>query len=252
MSTLEKTIKILELLSEQPRGLSVSEISRTLEFPKSSTHRILSTFSAHGYMAQNQDTKKYTLGLKLVQISSGILANLGIREIAEDYLEDLQEKSGEIVHLYVFRDGKIICISKVGNPRGLTLSSFVGWTTEPHPTGAGKVLMSDMSAESIRRIYQGRTLKKYGKKTITDLDALIQEVEKIRKQGYAIDDEEYYEGVRCVAAPICARAKIVASISCTGPLFRMTIKRINKELLPMVKETAERISQDLRDVSIFR
>ena len=128
MGTLAKTIKILELLSENPKGLTVSEISRTLGFPKSTTHRILSTFSDHAYIDQNAETKKYFLGLRVVQIASVFLSNLDIRKITERYLEDLYKKVGEVVHMYIYRDGMMTCICKVGNPGGLTLSSSVGWT----------------------------------------------------------------------------------------------------------------------------
>jgi DNA-binding IclR family transcriptional regulator len=251
VKTLEKTITILELLSQSPKGLSVSETSKMLAFPKSSTHRILSTLSARGYISQNQDTKKYTLGLKLLQLSSVILSNLGIRDIAEGYLQELYDKSGEIVHMYILRDGKMTCISKVGNPGGLTLSSFVGWTTEAHGSAAGKVLLSEMSEQDIRGIYPRRTLRKFGKKTITDRETLFQELEKVRRRGYAIDDEEFYEGVRCVAAPVLSRNRVVASISCTGPVFRMTMTRINKELINIVKKTASKITRDLGDVSFL-
>ncbi len=251
MGTLEKTIKVLELLGGYPRGLSVSEISRTLDFPKSTTHRILNTFSRHGYIAQDKETKRYSLGLKLLHISSVILANLDIRKIAEGYLEELYEKAGEVVSMYILRNEKITCISKVGNPRGLTLPTFVGWTTEPHAAASGKVLLSDLTRERLHEIYQGVPLKKYGKKTITDFDELMEELEKVKKQGYAIDDEEYYEGVRCVAAPVRAKDKMVASISCTGPVFRMTMKRINKEMIQLVKETSEKISRDLTEVAIL-
>jgi DNA-binding IclR family transcriptional regulator len=251
IGTLEKTIHILELLSEDPKGMTVTEISRKLGFPKSTTHRILSTFSTHDYIAQDSETKKYFLGLRLLQISSSILANLDIRKISERYLEELYEKSREVVHMYIYREGMMTCINKVGNPGGLTLSSFVGWTTEPHPSAAGKILLSGMSAETIRKIYRGRTLKKFGKRTITDIETLTQELEKIRKQGYAIDDEEYYEGVRCVAAPVLAGRKIVASISSTGPVFRMTMERINEELIHMVKETAESISRNLKEAAFL-
>jgi len=251
IGTLEKTIQILELLSENPKGMTVTEISRNLGFPKSTTHRILSTFSTHAYIAQDAETKKYFLGLRMLQIGSVILANLDIRKIAERYLEELYEKSREVVHMYIYSDGMMTCISKVGNPGGLMLSSFVGWTTEPHPSAAGKILLSGMSTEDIRKIYRGKTLKKFGKKTITDIERLIQELEKVKKQGYAIDDEEYYEGVRCVAAPVLAGNKVVASISSTGPVFRMTMQRINEELVHMVKEAAGGISRDLSEVSFL-
>jgi DNA-binding IclR family transcriptional regulator len=88
-------------------------------------------------------------------------------------------------------------------------------------------------------------MKPYGKNTITSIDDLFKELEKIRKQGYAIDNEEYYEGVRCVAAPIRAGGKIVAALSITGSIFTMTMERINNELKTMLLKTTERISNEM-------
>ena len=247
-NTLDKAIKILELLSEEAHGLPVSEISRELGFPKSTTHHILQTFLSHHYISQHVETKKYSLGVGILQISSTLLANLDINKIAEEYLQELYEKSREIVHLYILREGKIACVAKVGNPRGLTLSSSVGWITEPHAAGGGKVLLAEEPREKILSIYPDKVLRRYGKKTITNFDELLRELEKIRRQGYAIDDEEYYQGIRCIAAPVRAGKRVVASVSCTGPVFRMTIKRIRGELIRMVKQTAEDISRNLENV----
>jgi DNA-binding IclR family transcriptional regulator len=247
-NTLDKAITILELLSENVHGLPLSEISRKLNLPKSTTHHILRTFLPHHYVSQNVDTKRYSLGIGILQISSTLLANLDINKIAEGYLQELYEKSREIVHMYILREGKMACIAKVGSPRGLTLSSFVGWTTEPHAAGAGKVLLSEEPREKILSIYPDKVLRRYGKKTITDFDELFRELRRVRSQGYAIDDEEYYQGIRCVAAPVRAGNRVVASVSCTGPIFRMTMERIRGELVNMVKRTAEDISRNLKDV----
>ena len=247
-NTLEKAIRILELLSENVHGLPLSEISRELDFPKSTTHHILQTFLSHHYISQNAETKRYSLGVGILQISSTVLANLDINKIAEGYLQELYEKSREIVQMYILREGKLACVAKVGNPRGLTLSSFVGWTTEPHAAGAGKVLLSEEPREKILSIYPDKVLRRYGKKTITDFEELFRELRRVRRQGYAIDDEEYYQGIRCVAAPVRAGKRVVASVSCTGPIFRMTMERIRGELVNMVKQTAEDISRNLKDV----
>ena len=250
INTLDKAIRILELLSENVHGLPLSEISRELDFPKSTTHHILQTFLSHHYISQNADTKRYSLGVGILQISSTVLANLDINKIAEGYLQELYEKSREIVHMYILREGKLACVAKVGNPRGLTLSSFVGWTTEPHAAGAGKVLLAEEPRDKILSIYPDKVLRRYGKKTITDFDELLRELSKVRRQGYAIDDEEYYQGIRCVAAPVRAGKRVVASVSCTGPIFRMTMERIRGELVNRVKQTAEDISRNLKDVRL--
>jgi DNA-binding IclR family transcriptional regulator len=180
-----------------------------------------------------------------------MLQGFDIREIARKHLVQLNEKSGEIVQLYILRKGKLICIDKVGSSTGgLSISSFIGWTTEPHPSAAGKVLLSELSDKEIYDIYPDRTLRPFGKNTITDFEQLFKELEVVRKQGYAIDDEEYYEGVRCVGAPIRAGEKIVAAVSITGSIFSITMKKISQELIPLVTMTGKKISDEMINVQL--
>jgi DNA-binding IclR family transcriptional regulator len=251
LSTIEKGIQLIELLSRSPKGLALVDISKGLGFPNSSVHHILQTFLAYDFVSQEPETKKYALGLKFLQISSKMLENFDIREIAKKYLIQLNEKSHEIVQLYILRKGKLICIDKIGSPvGGLSISSFVGWTTEPHPAAAGKVLLSELSTKEIMDIYPDKSMRVYGKNTITDFDALLKELQLVREQGYAIDDEEYYEGVRCVSAPIRAGGKIVASVSITGSIFSMTMKRISQGLISLVTMTGEKVSNELINIHL--
>ena len=251
LSTIDKGIQVLELLSRNPKGLALGDISKNLGFPKSSAHHILKTFLASDFAHQEQETKKYFLGLKCLQLSARILEQFDIRNIARKHLIELNEKSCEIVQLYILRNAKLICIDKIGaQKQGLSISSFVGWTTEPHAAASGKVLLSELSKKEIIDIYPQKFLRVYGKNTITDFDDLLRELQLVRKQGYAIDDEEYYEGVRCVAAPIRAGEKIIAAVSITGSIFQMTMKKINQRLIPLVTMTGEKISDELINVQI--
>jgi len=95
-------------------------------------------------------------------------------------------------------------------------------------------------------MYKNRSLKRYGKNTVTSIRQLLEELKNIRRQGYALDNEEYYEGVRCVAAPIRAGGRIAAALSITGSIFSMTMDRINRELIESVRETAQDISSELQ------
>lgn len=251
LKTLERGIQLLDLLSLHPKGLSLLEISRKLGTPKSSNHHTLSTFLEYDFVSQDAETKKYSLGSRFFEISSKMLQGFDVREVARKHLVQLNEKSGEIVQLYILRKGKLICIDKVGTPTGgLSISSFIGWTTEPHPSAAGKVLLSELSTKEIYYIYPDRSLKPFGKNTITEFDQLLKELQIIRTQGYAIDDEEYYEGVRCVGAPIRAGNKIVAAVSITGSIFSITMKKISQELIPLVAMTGDKISEEMVNVHL--
>jgi len=246
LSSLDKSLKIIDLLAQNPKGLSLAAISQALHVPSSTAHHILATFVSHGYVSKDPETRKYSLGFKFVSISKTILENLDVRQIAHDYLVKLHEKCRESVFLAVLRDGKIAYIDRINYLSGLSLATNVGFTTEPHATAGGKVLLSGLSRQEIERIYRSRRLRRYGKNTITALHELLKELEKVRQQGYAIDDEEYYEGVRCVGAPIYAGGKIIAALSITGSVFSMTIERIQDELIKLAVSTAKEISSHMK------
>jgi IclR family KDG regulon transcriptional repressor len=246
LNSLDKSLQIVELLSKYPSGLSLSELTTKSRFPKSTIHHMLSTFLPYEYIAQDPETRKYSLGFKFLSIGKSILDNIDIRKIAHKHLLQLQEECTETVHLAILRNGKVVYIDKIDKPGGLSLATYVGFYTDPHAAAGGKVLLSELPMNKIMEIYQETSLKKYGKNTITRLDKLLNELKKIKKDGYAIDDEEYYEGVRCVAAPIRAGGQVVASVSITGSIFTMTMERINSKLKKLVMRTAEMISSEMR------
>jgi len=225
--------------------MSLSQLSEALDYPKSTVHHILSTLLPYEYISQDQDTKRYSLGFKFLSISRVILDTIDVRKTAHRHLLDLHEQCKEAVHLAILRDGKVIYIDKIDSQGMLSLATYIGFRTDPHAASGGKVLLSELSRKEIMDIYRDKPLKTYGKNTINSLKRLFEELEKIKNQGYAIDDEEYYEGIRCIAAPIRAGWKIVAAISITGAIFTMTMERIRNELKMMVMETAERISNEL-------
>ena len=245
LSSLDKSLQVIELLSKNPQGLSLSDFTQKLSYPKSTIHHMLSTFLPYDYVTQDPETKKYRLGFKFLSISSSILGSFDIRKTSYGHLRELHQKCKETVNLYIYRDGNVTLLDKIMKVGGLSLDTYVGFSTDPHASASGKILISELGEKSVRAIYKDRPLKVYGKNTITSMPRLLGELENIRKQGYALDNEEYYEGVRCVAAPIRFRGEIMSGISITGSIFTMTMEQINQELIGMVKETAERISSEL-------
>jgi IclR family KDG regulon transcriptional repressor len=246
LTTLDKSLQVIEILSKNPQGLRLLELSNIIGFPKSTVHHILSTLLPYEYVSQDQETKKYSLGFKFLSIGRVILDNIDVRNTAHRHLLELHAQCKETVHLAILRDGKVIYIDKIDTQGMVSLATYIGYRTDPHAAAGGKILLSELSRKEIMDIYRERPLKTYGKNTITSMPRLFDELEKIKKQGYAIDDEEYYEGIRCVAAPIRAGWKIVAAVSITGAIFTMTMDRIKNELKAMVMKTTERISNELQ------
>lgn len=246
LKLLDKSIKIIDLMCENPQGMSLGELNAGLGFPKSTIHHILNTFLPHNYVAQDPESKKYCLGPRFLTLSKVLLDNIDVKKIARKHLSRLHEKCNETVHLAILMNGQVVYIDKIEKPARLSLATYIGFSTDAHAAAGGKVLLCELPPEEISNIYQDRPLKTYGKKTIVNFHKLKTELNKIKKQGYAIDDEEYYEGVRCVAAPIRAGGKIVAAVSITGPAFAITMQRLKDELRELVVKTAEEISSEMQ------
>ena len=246
INSIERCLKVIDTLSDHPAGLKLTELSGLLDSHPSSVHHMVATLLPHDYIAQDPDTKRYSLGFRFLEISRKILDNLDIRQIANRHLQALRRESQEAVHLAMLRGDKVVYIDKLDTPSGLSLATYVGFATDPHAAAGGKVLLAGLKDDAVKSIYKNKSLKGYGKNTITRLPALMAELDRIRKQGYAVDNEEYYEGVRCVAAPVRSGGQVVASISITGSIFTMTQARIEKELAAKVVKAADSVSAELK------
>jgi IclR family KDG regulon transcriptional repressor len=245
ISSLEKCLSILELLSKKHGGVRIRDISHELGLPASSIHHILATLLPHNYVMQDPETKKYSLGLKLAELGHSALENFDLRNPAARHLGKLNQLTRAPVHLAVLRGDKVVYIDKIGTATGLSLVTYVGFGTEAHAAAGGKVLLADLDEPSIRALYPSGRMKKYAKNTVTSVKQLLVQLEQINQQGYAVDDEEYYEGVRCVAAPVKRNNTAVASVSVTGSIFTMTWEEITDNVIGLVMDTARAISSEL-------
>jgi DNA-binding IclR family transcriptional regulator len=249
VQTLERASFILDILGQSPQGISIKDLSDKMHLPKGTTHRLLSSLSYFGYVRQDQNTKNYFLGFKLVELGNMLLGQLDLRKEAEPFLRNLAERTKETVHLVILDGNEIVYLDKLEtepHTGGLRMASRVGSRNPAHSCAVGKALMAYLPAEALARIVEEKGLPKRTGNTITDYDQLKAHMTLVRKQGYAVDDEENERGIRCVGAPIFNEAgRAVAAISVSGPAFRVTKKSVQEKLKKEVMETALRISQRL-------
>ncbi len=246
LSSLAKSLILIETLAAHPEGLTLSRLSELCNQPVSSVHHVLSTFKDRCFVTQNEETKKYSLGLKFLTISRAILDNLDIRTVARDELNRLHDKTHEMVFLSVLRNRKVVYIDKIQAPGRLVLATEVGYTIEPHACTSGKALLAGLSDNEIMELYPDETLPSHhGNRVINTRTALLEELYKIREQGFSYGDEQFYQGVRGVAAPLVSGKKTIACICVTGPIFSMPTDRIYTEIIPNVLESAAAISHAL-------
>ena len=249
VQTIERTSLILDILGQNPQGISIRELSTKIKLPKGTTHRLVSSLAYFGYARQDPKTRNYSLGLKLVELGNLLLGQLDLRKEAEPFLRDLAERTKETVHMVFLDRDEIVYIDKVEldhNPGGLRMASRVGLRNPAHSCAVGKVLLSHLTEEELDHVIKEKGLPKRTENTIFNSSQLKEHLKLVRAQGYAIDDEENERGIRCIAAPIYNEAgKAVAAVSISGPAFQVTKKVIQETLKKEVMETAFKISQRL-------
>jgi DNA-binding IclR family transcriptional regulator len=249
LSSVSKALTLLDAFSAEQQELTLSELARRTGAHKSSAFRLLATLEAHGFVQKAPDGRGYRLGWKLVELAGRLLAHHELRELAAPFMEELADRSGEIVHLSVLDGGEIVYLDKRGRSQPLTVSTTIGGRGPAHASAMGKALLAGLPAgEAERRL---GPLRRFTATTITDRRRLAQELADIRTQGYALDNEEAFPGIRCVAAPLRdAEGRVRAAISVTAPSQRMSARR-QAELRKWVMDTAARISERMRTGGIY-
>jgi len=249
VQSIERVSMILDILAQNPQGISIRDLSSKVNLPKGTTHRLLSSLSYLGYVRQDPKTRNYLLGFKLVELGNILLSQLDLRLEAAPFLKDLAERTQETVHMVILDRDEVVYIDKVEgdhNPSGLRMASRIGLRNPAHSSAVGKVLLSLLSDQDLNLLLKRKGLSKRTENTITDLNQLKEHLKMVRNQGYSIDDEENEKGVRCVGAPIYNEVgHPVAAISISGPAFRVTKKMAQETLKKEVMETALKISQRL-------
>jgi IclR family KDG regulon transcriptional repressor len=243
LSSIKKALKILQIFSTDRPELRVTDISKTLNAHKSSVSRIVSTLASEGFLEKNSGNNKYRLGRKLLDLGYQVLDHYDIRDHARPFMEKLARNTNEIVHLSILDKNEIIYLDKIGEGQVLTVATKVGAKHPAYACAMGKVLLSELRPGDLTQILSLSPLVKFTAKTIAEVPKLLRELEKVKEQGFAIDDEERFLGIRCVAAPIRNRKReIVAAISTTVPKQRMGPQRIDA-MRKLVVETAHLISE---------
>jgi DNA-binding IclR family transcriptional regulator len=248
VTSLEKALSILELVLDQSRDLSVTEISQKLGMGKGTVHRILSTLKARKFFHQDSNTKMYGLGVRTLEIGTASKRERFLRKAMAPFLMDLYETCKETVNAAVWEYNEIRYIYRLESEEMLRISTTAGARFPGYCAATGKILLSYFSDEDIRQIYgRKNSLKKRTERSISSVDALIREIEKVRVNKVAIDDEETLVGVYCVAAPILSpNGECVAAISISAPKNRVATKT-GERFAKLVSETARKISSSLRE-----
>jgi DNA-binding IclR family transcriptional regulator len=244
VNSVKKALAILDLLSNTP-NLGLADISKKLGFARSTTHGLLETLSRARLLDRNPDTGTYSLGIRLIELGYCAQTGLDLVRIAAPFLKGLNLQFDETVHLTVLDNDEVLYIDCIESQRRLRTYSVIGIRAPLHCTSVGKAILAFQDDETIARIVARRGLPAFTANTITTETRLRDEIARIRACGYAIDNMEHEEHLRCIGAPIRnARGEVFASISLSGPAERNTLERL-EQMAPALLEATAAISHRL-------
>ncbi len=243
-TSLAKALEILDLFDDKRVKLSLSEIAKFLGVRPGSVYPILYTLMKYGYINRDPDSKQFHLGLKLLTHANKILSSLDLREKAKPFLRRLAKDLAANAHLAVLYEDEVLYLDREEAAPSIVLPSVVGRRVPAYCTALGKVLLA-YQPKVAELVLAKKTYPALTPHTITKAEELEEELAQIRKQGYAIDNEEFYEGNICVAAPIRNyRGTIVAAISISLSKGRVSKESISKFVQKMTA-AAEDISKEM-------
>ena len=242
---LEKALTVLEHLSRIEQDIDLATLTQQLDMPKTTLLRLLNTLKKHNFVQQDERSRRYRLGWALIYLGQAANRVFDIVEFIHPYLAKLSRRSGETANLVFLDRNHAVYVDQVVSESIIRGVPAVGSPLGLHCTAAGKVLLGNQSEDVIAEILSQIDLTALTEKTITDLQQLRRELNGVREEGCAVDDEETELGGRCVAAPIFGKeGAVVAAVSVMGPN-----NRVNPETFPrlssLVRETAEEISRAL-------
>lgn len=246
---VERAIIILQLLAQEPDGLTISQLTQRLVIPKSTIFTILNTLKQYRWVERVEETGQFRLGVELFTLGSTVVERLNVRSAAYPILKRLAQSTGLTTHLGIMDEGEVVYIEKLEGRGPIKISSAVGRRMGIHCTALGKAMLAQLPETEVQLILNDRALSPRTPNTMTSLEALRADLARTRERGYSFDDEENELGIRCLGAPIFNHHhEVVCALSISGPRDRISIESI-EALARQVAEAAREASQNLGYVS---
>ena len=243
--SLAKALATLEALAASPRGLTALELGRTLRLPRATVYRILGTLGEHRYVERVDGNRAYRLSLKLLDLGSRVLQGVDLLETARPVLHDLHRRCQETIHLAVCEGGRMVYLNKIEGAGPFVMKSRVGASMPMHSTALGKAVLAFLPATRVDAILAQHGMPRRTPRTIMSRPALERGLARVRRQGFALDNVENEDDVRCVGAPVFDHHGLpVAAVSISAPVSRVSLTRALK-LGALLREQTRAISGSL-------
>jgi len=246
IQAVDHALDLLEQFHDDIDELGVTELSKRLKLHKNNVFRLLATLESRNYIEQNRVTENYRLGLKTLELGQTFIKQMGLLRQSRPVLEALVKECNETTYVAILKDFHIVYLDTVETDLTVRVVPRVGSRLPAYCTAAGKIQLAYMTDEELDHYLPGKELKRFTPNTIVDKDEFRKHLVMVAEQGYAVDNEELDNGVRCVGAPIRDYTRrIIGAVSISGPSMRFTDERVEKELIPLVKKAGEEISTKL-------
>jgi IclR family transcriptional regulator, acetate operon repressor len=263
VQVIDRALSVLEVLADEGQPLSLVKLSKSLDLPKSTTMRLLMVLEGHRFVQKNAESGLYRLGLKLFELGSKAVAQFDLTERVRPHLERLVSLTGETAYLSVLDGGEALVMERVESSRAVRVPTSVGWRHPAHSTAVGKVLLAFVPESKLTAVLGKGRLRAYTRKTVTSVAHLREELQRVREHGFALDDEETEDGLRCIAAAVREHSgQVTAALGVLGPAYRIPDDAVAM-LAATVISAADKLSAELgyrvaepratrRDVSLDR
>ncbi len=240
-----KLLQIMECLAEQRVPMRVQDLARKVNMTQATVSRYLYALQDANYIYQDAETSRYALTWRVCRLGENLGSFLSLRNITTPFINRLANTLSLGVCLVVNQNDECVYLDCIDNPKSSTLQR-IGKKAPLHATGSGKVLLSEYTDLQLSEYRKTKGLIQYTEYTITDFDTLRQELARVRRQGYGMDEQECELGLRCISMPLRDYGgKIVASMSVFGNLDDMRNQRVHDEIYPVLRETTATISTRL-------
>lgn len=245
VKSVERAFALLEILAGDEKSLGISALARQSQLSLSTAHRLLNTLIQLGYAEQDQETRKYSLGLRILHLRGAVTSRLKLGEQAMPIMKALMRRVDETVHLAVLNEGEVVYVDRVEGMQTRNMYTEIGKRVPAHSTALGKVMLTHLPEATWQHILASRGMPRFTPYTITTPEQMAQELDLIRQRGYAVDNYEGDTNVRCVAAPVRDYSgRVIAAMSISGPRSRMRPER-DAELGAAICEAAQQLSANL-------
>lgn len=242
-NTLIKGLAIVELLAHSERPMNLTEIAASLDLAKSNVHRLIQALTETRYIVRDESTGRYTAAIKLWELGSAVLTRLDLRTHAEDVMEHLLEQTRETVHLSILDGDEVVYVHKLDSPNPIRSYTQIGGRAKASCVATGKAMLAFRSSATLERLAE--SLVAHTIHTIVEHDKFLQEMARIRIQGFATNKGEWNENVHGIASPVRdVSGNVIAAVGLSGPQERFKATQF-KAYAPLVVESAAQISERL-------